>query len=259
MSKGKHKRKRERARAKKEETAKEALLMENEKIADNKQEPTKKAGREASANQQPSRWERFKQWAKKDKTFTDWCIAAFTFVLAGAAIYQFIIMGSQLDTMRKDERPWIEITFNTGAFQANAPVSGVMHVVNNGKTPARAIRADIVVERVKNGEEPRLDYPTPHTRFTTGLLFPKTPADSPYFRLRTSSNGTSVEEDPLTESEFDDLQHSRIFFVVYATVSYADFFGTKHWTRMCAFSALSNVVGTATAQKCTDSGDVDTN
>jgi hypothetical protein len=192
-------------------------------------------------------------------SLTDRIIAVFTAVLAAAAIYQFTIMNDQSDTMRKDERPWIEITFNTGPFQANAPVTGVIHVVNNGKTPARAITADIAVERVKNGEEPRLDYPKPHTRFTTGLLFPKTPADSPYSRLRASANGSSTEDDPLTESELDDLQHNRIFFVVYATVSYTDFFGIKHWTKMCAFSALPNVVGTATAQKCTNYGDVDTN
>lgn len=40
-------------------------------------------------------------------SLTDWLLAIFTGALVAAAIYQFIIMGGQLDVMRKDLRAWI--------------------------------------------------------------------------------------------------------------------------------------------------------
>lgn len=260
MSKGKYKRKRERARKKKEEAAQKAVLMENEKIADDKQDATKKAAREASASQQPSRWERFKQWAKKDKTFTDWCIAAFTFVLAGAAIYQFIIMGSQLDTMRKDQRPWIKVTFTPFPLQSLAPVGGKIHLVNNGKTPARIVRGDFAVEPVKNGDQVEFHYPKAHVVTTTGMISPNDiPVDVPVERKKLASDGNTLESDPLTGAEFENLQpRINVFFVVYGTVSYSDFFGNDHWTKFCEFMVPGNAIGSVTAQRCTNYSDVDT-
>jgi len=69
-------------------------LLENNKMSEHK------------SNNKGNRWKRFRDWAKQNSSFTDWCIALFTLVLAVAAVYQFIIMGGQLDEMRKDQRPW---------------------------------------------------------------------------------------------------------------------------------------------------------
>jgi hypothetical protein len=66
---------------------------------------------------------RFFEWIKENSSFTDWCIALFTDVLAGAAIYQFLNMNGQLDDMRKDRRPWITISFKAGDLQPNNPIS----------------------------------------------------------------------------------------------------------------------------------------
>jgi len=79
---------------------------------------------------------------KDNKPFTDWCMAAFTLVLATAPIYQFTIMRGQLDTMRGQleemrkqtvltERPWLKIkqrivsplTFNVGGRASEIPVA----------------------------------------------------------------------------------------------------------------------------------------
>lgn len=237
--------------------------MENEKIADNKREATKKPAREASANQQPSRWERFKQWAKKDKTFTDWCIAAFTFVLAGAAIYQFIIMGSQLDTMRKDQRPWIKLSFTSSPTQASGPIGGTVQITNNGKTPARGkVTADLVIEKVNNGEEPTFDYPKPHVVVILGMVPPNDKPDVIQIeRKRLAANGVNIESDPLTPDEFRDFANVKIFFVAYGIVHYSDFFGTDHWTTFCNYMSAPNPpLGAAvTAAPCSKYADVDQN
>jgi hypothetical protein len=263
MSRNKHKFKKHRANKQaNEETHKATLMNSEEATAKGHTETNANAGKETAANEEPSWWRRSKQWMQKDKTFTDWCVAAFTFILAAAAIHQFVIMGGQLDTMRKDQRPWIDLTFtsNSNALQVGYPITAAAHVVNEGKTPARAVTSDIVIEMVKNGDEPRLDYPLPHSRFTTGAVFPNRPMDSPVFnRVRTAADGVSVETDPVTQAEFDDFNQGNSFIVVYGTVSYKDFFGTSHWTRMCGFFAKPGGTKGFSAKQCTDYADIDGN
>jgi hypothetical protein len=261
MSRSKHKRKQQRAQEKAQKKATKVALMDSEKITpENQKESAADSTKETTRNQNPSRWTRFKDWIRKDKTFTDWCIAAFTFVLACAAIYQFVIMGGQLDVMRKDQRPWIKVTFDINTLTAQSPITGTAHIVNGGKTPARDIRGEIVIQRVKNGEQPTFDYPSPNTKFTTGTLFPnESPANVTIKRTRFINKGPSVEDDILTKDEFDDLQKTKIFFIVYATISYKDFFETKHWTKQCAFFTPANISGDFYAQKCTNYGDIDDN
>jgi hypothetical protein len=260
MSKGKHKRKKQRAEQQAKEQAAAMRLLEDKKMSANEEtEPSTTREHESNNNDNPSRWKQFRDWAKQNSSFTDWCIALFTFVLAGAAIYQFVIMGGQLDEMRKGERPWISISFNNGTLKTNAPISSTLSIVNKGKTPARTITADVAIDAVKNGEEPKLNYPLPHTRFTTGLIFPGDPYTIQINKLRTSNNGGPPEADLLTQPAFDDFQNGRLFFVLYANVSYKDFFGIEHWTRICAAWVQSRVPGSFTGQKCTNYGDVDSN
>jgi hypothetical protein len=195
--------------------------------------------------------------ARVTASATKW-IAFFTFFLAAAATYQFIILDRQLDTMRKDQRPWLKLDFTLNDLTVGQPATATMHIVNNGKTPARVVWGDMAIERVKNGESARLNYPLPHSRFTTGLIFPGVPVDAPITMLRNSETGIP-EGDILMHSELDDFQHFRIFFVAYATVHYKDFFGVDHWTKLCAVEAPANVPGTFTGKNCTDYGDIDAN
>jgi hypothetical protein len=230
--------------------------MSSEEITLQGQQETTANGRNKTTNnKKPTWWKRFKEWTKKDKTFTDWCIAAFTFVLAVTAIYQFGVMGGQLDTMRKDQRPWVGLTFtialNNNALQVGEPIKAVAHVVNDGKTPARSVTGHIVIEMVKNGEEPRLNYDLRHSRFTTGALFPN---QSEEYRAVASVP-------PVTQAESDDFDQRKSFVVVYGIVSYRDFFGKWHWTKMCNLFTTKppNAIGGVTAILCADYGDIDGN
>jgi hypothetical protein len=196
----------------------------------------------------------------KQSSVADWLLLLFTAVIAGATIYQFIILGGQLDAMRKDQRPWVKVAFEIGTVTAQSPIIGVAHIVNGGKTPARDLRGEIVIERVKNGEEPTFGYPNPHSEFTTGTLFPnEAPANVPIQRVRYINNGPATEDDILTQTEFEDFRKTRVFFVIYGTVFYKDFFGIGHWTKQCAFFAPVDVPGQFTAQKCTNYSDIDNN
>jgi hypothetical protein len=248
MSKGKHKRKKQHAQQRAKRPTASTQLLENNKMRGDEETGLSTIRENKDDNKGDiSRWKRFRDWAKQKSSFTDWCIALFTLVLAVAAIYQFIIMGGQLDEMRKDARPWISISFSTnGNLQANTQISSMLSIVNKGKTPARAIRADVAIDVVKNGEEPKLDYPLPHGRFTTGLIFPGDPYSTP------------IEGNLVTQPEFNDFQNGKLFFVAYANVSYKDFFGIEHWTKYCT-AIVSKATSSFTGQKCTNYGDVDSN
>lgn len=260
MSKGKYKRKRERTRQKAKQEVNEVRFPHSEVIPAKKQpESSKESNAKRSEEKEtPMRLSE----AVKRSSFTDWCIAAFTLALTVVAIYQLAITGSQLDTMRKDQRPWIKVSFTSHQTQALAPVGGTVHLVNNGKTPARGVvHGDFVVETVKNGEQPRLDYPLPYIRFTTGMITPNdTPADIFVERERSGAKN-APEIDPLMASEFEEFKQVKIFFVVYGTVHYADFFGTDHWTKFCSVILPPNPPpdSTMSGQACTNYGDVDSN
>lgn len=163
--------------------------------------------------------------------------------------------------MRKDQRPWIRVDLDSPSVQPDSAMFGTLHLVNKGKTPARTVRGDIVVERVKNGENPRLDYPRPHMEISVGIQFPDVPSDAiPVMRARRSIGSNSPENDPITKTESEDFANGVTFYVVYGKITYTDFFGVDHWTKFCTPIVSSNPrVGGFTFRACTDYGDVDSN
>ena len=257
MSKGKYKRKRQHPQRHTQQQLAQIKPLDGKAIPAKEQEKSSATG-EAEGNNKKEDSMGFRELAKRS-SLTDWCLTVFTFVLATAAIYQFSIMGSQLEVMRKDQRPWIGISFDVVPLQPNAPISSTINIVNKGKTPAREIRGDMAIERVRNGEQPQLNYPLPHAALTTGSLFPGDTRSSPFSKQRSSNNSGALEPDLLTQPDFDDFNNGRLFFVIYANVSYKDFFGIQHWTRLCMVYVPSNVEGTFSGQKCTNYGDVDSN
>ena len=212
---------------------------------------------------------RLKHWRKSlgelwgQCSLTDRIIAIFTVVLAVAAIYQFIIMGSQLDTMRKDQRPWIKLSFTSSPTGASVPIGGIVEIVNNGKTPARGkVTADFVVEKIKNGDEPTFDYPQPHAVVIMGMIPPNDKPQSIYIeRKQLAADGKTVESDPLTPDEFRDFTDVKIFFIAYGTIHYSDFFGRDHWTTFCNWmTPPTPPSGTSvSASRCSKYADVDQN
>lgn len=193
----------------------------------------------------------------KRSSLTDWLIMIFTGVLAGASIYQFIIMGGQLNIMQKDQRPWVKLSFDNFIAQVQSPIGGNLHMINSGKTPGKSLDGKFAIEKVRNGKEPRLDYGEAWVSFTTGTLFPNEPEVRGLAMQHTS--GEHIEAVILSQADWDDYIAGKIFFVAYATVFYSDFSRTKHWTKYCIFLAPQTPVRTYTAKNCTDYNGVDDN
>jgi hypothetical protein len=71
--------------------------------------------------------------------------------------------------------------------------------------------------------------------------------------------GIFVETAPVTQAELDDFNQVKCFVIVYGIVSYSDFFGTWHWTKICGFFPKPNAGGGVTAKPCADYADIDSN
>jgi hypothetical protein len=261
MGKGKYKRKRERAKQRAHQQAEQTPFPDSVVVPTKEQGKTPKTTESKRSDKKESSMG-LREMMKRS-SFTDWCIMLFTGVLAVAAIYQFIIMGSQLDTMRKDQRPWIKITFSADKIAALAPLGGTIHLVNSGKTPAKGIvHGEFVVEIIKNGNEPKLDYPSsPHAHFTTGMIVPNdAPNDVAVYRMREEANSPSgAVADTLTVNEVEDFTGLKTFIIIYGTVHYADFFGADHWTKFCQPIIRENANAVFTFRPCSNYGDVDSN
>ena len=131
MSKGKYKRQKEHAQQRAKQEG--ALVPALRGVVYPKPETETRTERKQDTNDKEERSMRFSERIKSS-SLTDWLLTLFTAVLAAAAIYQFIIMGGQLDTMRKDQRAWVSI-IQKGPIVLNVGVtpSEVVTISNTGK------------------------------------------------------------------------------------------------------------------------------
>jgi hypothetical protein len=256
MSKRKNKRKAQQAKRKAQQSAARTVIMEKKETAEQNEKAAREREAKAEADQEPSRWKRFTTYVKTKSSFTDWCIAAFTLVLAAAAIYQFIIMDGQLNVMRKDQRAWITVTTPTTepAAVPGGPLSTTVTVTNTGKTPANNIAGNYYVEVVSNGDDPHFETTTPHTMSSTGVLIPNHPRDHLVTRKQARSNG-DIEDAPFTEREKIALDNGSAWIAIHGIVFYEDVFKTKHWVRFCYWT--TSKPGLYTSRGCTAYNSID--
>jgi uncharacterized repeat protein (TIGR01451 family) len=242
-------------------------VIEGKKAQDQKKsaaQPTNKS----TYNNNPSWWGEVKDWARQESSITDWCIAVFTLVLAGASIYQFVVIGRQLDVMRKDQRAWLKVGAQPDTFGAETahwnittgqPVTYPLQVINVGKTPARNVVMNIFMDIVDSSQEPPLDRvegakagsPYPFARITAGIVFPNSNFKQLVVRPM-KGDGPLVA----TDSEVSAIRDGKAYLAVYGIITYDDVFKTHHWTRFCEWDGLN---GTFHTERCTKYNNVDDN
>jgi hypothetical protein len=208
----------------------------------------------------PSRWRRFKEYVKNSSSFTDWCITAFTLALAVAATYQFIILGRQLDVMKREQRAWISVA-RQGAFTVATTVvpSTSLSITNTGKSPATHIVAHFFVEVVANGKCPHLESQTIfHNIMTEGIAIPNAPEVVTASRRKQKPGGKpdEGEGDPLTEAEVTSLNGGQSWIAVHGIIWYDDIFKTEHWVKFCFWKGFKPG-GIFSSRNCTEYNSVD--
>ncbi len=177
-----------------------------------------------------SSWDaEFWDWVKNGSTFTDWCIAAFTCVLAFSSIYQYSIMSGQLDEMRLDQRAWVAVHGIGGSFEVGKPWDIRIFLADTGKTPAINARLSCNVEL---------------TQKESDIIF-NAQAYGPSTVIAPSNSGTfcvlwpnESEPDPTVHQslgqEVKDRFSKRIVTAfVYGSVLYDDIYGSHHWLVFC--------------------------
>jgi hypothetical protein len=199
---------------------------------------------------------------------TDRLIAAFTGLLVFVAIAQGILLYMQINTMRKDQRPWIKVSQKQPGITiaAGQPLSATLELVNIGKTPARSVLAVVFVEIVDNNGSPRLIYfdvpwkeARHFSRASTGVLFTDQTLDAQTSRQGPKSGGSADEAQdvPLSPDELKKMDDGRAYVAVYTLVVYKDTFDRDHWTTFCGWKGTRS--GSYTAAECTNYNNVDNN
>lgn len=161
---------------------------------------------------------------------------------------------------RRDQRAWIQITVGTAKIVVAAPLEVSIHQVNIGRTAAKKVITKVIVELVRNGNDPAFGQRHPVTNYITAVLYPNTPGD--FVAKLHSPNDTSATSPviPLSRNDLDDFINGRVYLAIYGRVEFTDIFNTDHWVNFCSWqSGSANDILNYTAAKCTAYNDLDSN
>jgi hypothetical protein len=200
-----------------------------------------------------------KKDSERRKIFKLWLEVGGLTVLIFYTTFAALQWDAMRQTVRVDQRPWIKITEHFEPLQAFNNVTVHLEFLNYGKTPAQHIDAKFAIERVRNGESPKLNFPKLHFGLTTGIIFPNSPEPQSFSMLHPDSTPSNMMFYSLSQQDFMDYQEQKIFFVVYAEVRYWDFFRVEHVTHFCNYIATDKPGGFVSAMACTDYNGVDNN
>jgi hypothetical protein len=264
MSKGKHNNKRDRAQHRAQQQVNK-ILPQDAKIVAAKKEP------ESSETPDPDSYNKekypmgFSQFVKRS-SFTDWLLAAFTCVLAVAAIIQFIVTDHQLNVMRNDQRAWLEFGAQSGTSEGGGPdwhitsgqpITYPIRIANVGKTPAKHMVVKVFVDVIDSSQDPPLDRvgtaktgsAFPFALVEAGVVFPN--GDFSQSVMRVVRGGAPLVA---TLDEARALRDGRAYLAVYGIITYDDVFNAPHWTKFCHWVAGD---GSFHARGCTEYNGVD--
>lgn len=129
MGKGKHKSKRERAQQQAQKQAENIQTLNTEVVASKDEAAAAKSSDDRANKEEPKMG--LREMLKRPSV-TDWCIMAFTGILAAAAIYQFRIMSSQLREAQTQTRLSVRPFIGPDDEGANPIANGLLHVDENG-------------------------------------------------------------------------------------------------------------------------------
>lgn len=195
----------------------------------------------------------------------EWIIAVLTAAGVVIAILTGGIFWLQLGEMKTDQRAWVTVSLKPVQFpkditqikttQVIAPIA----INNVGKTAARNLVSNIVIEYEVNGQSPDFVYTNRvRTISTTGIMFPNSPQSVPVPFNEGKKGDTDTHPRFLTEGEFQDLIKGDGYMVVYGETTFSDIFGTKHWLHFCNFFVAPQATDVQVSAKgCTDYNDTD--
>jgi len=167
-------------------------------------------------------------------------------------------------TMHIDQRAWMNVVVGQAVLQDGSPIKMPLRIVNTGKTPAYNLHGVVVINLLKESEQPDFNFGAGvHPRYSVdgGTAIPNSPTDFawpilPKFVPKDKPIIPIIANDAIKSG----MQNGSLYIVVYARITYDDVFGISHWLQFCSYA--HNAVGApekATADTCGPYNDVDKN
>jgi hypothetical protein len=162
-------------------------------------------------------------------------------------------------TMRIDQRAWVRIGTGSEVFTINQPIIVNLLIGNSGKTPAKDVTGDMVVQLLKETEEPDFIYAPGHPRMHLPkiLILPNTEAHSPLKVQYDPPGGNKPVAVLYSQKLKDQIENGTLLVVVHGRLTYDDVFGRQHWLKFCTFGG-HNLEGRGPAS-CDEYNDTDDN
>jgi len=161
--------------------------------------------------------------------------------------------------MRQDQRAWLNPQAVFSAIGESKPIGAVVQVINNGRTPARRIFFELVVEKVSSNKSPSFDYSGPHFKPHIGTMFTNVTQEMKISAFRSDYVAKVASEMLLTKPEYEELVSGQAYVAVFGKMTYLDVFGIEHWAKFCRWKDYSTSFSFFNADKCVEYNDVDNN
>jgi hypothetical protein len=200
---------------------------------------------------------------KKEDSTKWWRSSHFIFnsIIAISAFASFWVIFFQLMVMRRalivDQRAWISVSVVGWApIGENMPLGVTLHVTNTGKTPAKRVAQQIVIEKIDSQNSPTFAYDRPHVASVAGIMVPNTPRDIAAVML-TKEKPAILDPPLMTKADIDEINSGKVYLAVFGKFSYWDIHDVIHWVSFCFWHSPTS--GNYSAKKCAAYNDIDNN
>ncbi|HXM95758.1 MAG TPA: hypothetical protein VOA64_16150 [Candidatus Dormibacteraeota bacterium] len=167
--------------------------------------------------------------------------------------------------MRQDQRAWMTISSGNTDFAKKTVeskevlVTIPITITNTGKTPAKRVVTEIVVENVSMSKAPSFSYVVARTTDVGGAILPNAAHQIAVQPLEFVPETKEFRTKPLSDLEYQELLAGKSYMATYGRIEYKDVFGVKHWFKFCSLALLSPKNVTMAPKACADYNDVDNN
>ena len=200
-------------------------------------------------------------------------MALFTVVIAGVATIQACIYSSQLNEMRIDQRAWLGVKFVPTQPAVDSPFTWPLIITNTGKTPAKNIRAMVIIrylpvespidlrtiEEMRAAGIKQTDTTPLWMRFETGVLFPNDPTTVSQFTYAQGA-ANKPQKDIWDSTLQDRYAKGQLYIEMNGRFDYDDAAGNPHWTQICNIATSpGQVIPLETSKACVANNNIDDN
>jgi hypothetical protein len=192
-----------------------------------------------------------------------WAAFLAAFGYAGISFFQWHEMQRQTIIQRNaimlTERAWVTLSSGSVEFSDPDPkglrtLTVQMETKNVGKTPAKHIFAEVVVDTFPNEGTWIARYKNqPTATQIMNIMVANSGSKFPAPLVHITDHG--FEKTLLSESEWKRLSGGDSYVVIYGRMTYMDSFGRWHWQHFCSWAALAS--GKFSGANCIAYNDID--